>query len=71
VEKYCPLGNSEKEYLESFFVNEECSMRRLTRIIKVARTIADMEESGEIREEHITEAIRFRSIDKKYWGDIL
>jgi magnesium chelatase family protein len=71
VEKYCTLGEEEKEYLESFFLNEECSMRRLTRIIKVARTIADMEESAEIKEEHITEAVRFRSIDKKYWGDML
>jgi magnesium chelatase family protein len=71
VEKYCALGEEEKEYLESFFLNEECSMRRLTRIIKVARTIADMEESAGIKEEHITEAVRFRSIDKKYWGDML
>lgn len=70
IEKYCRLGKREKEYLESCFLSEEYSMRKLTRIIKVARTIADMEESGDIREEHITEAVRFRSIDKKYWGEL-
>lgn len=71
VEKYCCLGRGERDYLESFFTKGDCSMRRLTRIIKVARTIADMDESEAIREEHITEAVRFRSIDKKYWGDTL
>ena len=51
-------------------MNEEYSMRRISRIIKVARTIADMEECADIREEHITEAVRFRSIDKRYWGSM-
>lgn len=68
MEKYCPLGREEQAYLESFFQGEECSMRRLTRVIKVARTIADMEESDRIEERHITEAICLRSINKKYWG---
>ena len=70
IEKYCYLGRKEKEYLESCFLNEEYSMRRISRIIKVARTIADMEECADIREEHITEAVRFRSIDKRYWGSM-
>ena len=70
IEKYCSLGRKEKEYLESCFLNEEYSMRRISRIIKVARTIADMEECADIREEHITEAVRFRSIDKRYWGSM-
>lgn len=70
IENYCPLGKAEREYLETFFWEGGCSMRKLSRIIKVARTIADMEESDAIRENHITEAVRFRSIDRKYWGEI-
>lgn len=68
IRKYCPLGANEQEYLESFFESEDCSMRRLNRIIKVARTIADMDGKEKIEEKHITEAVRFRSISKKYWG---
>ncbi|MCH5264857.1 MAG: YifB family Mg chelatase-like AAA ATPase [Lachnospiraceae bacterium] len=68
MEKYCPLGKAQKEYLKEFFQEEDCSMRRLSKIIRVARTIADMEQSVEITEEHITEAVCLRSINKKYWG---
>lgn len=68
IEKYCPLGKREREYLEAFFLEGDCSMRRLNRIIRVARTVADMEGSADIQERHITEAVRFRSIDRKYWG---
>lgn len=68
MKKYCSLGKAEQEYLAEFFRDGECSMRQLSRIIKVARTIADREESAGILEEHITEAVRFRSINKKYWG---
>lgn len=70
IQKYCYLEKSEREYLESFFLDGGCSMRRLNRIIKVARTIADMEECEQIKEPHITEAVRFRSIDRKYWGEL-
>jgi len=44
------------------------SVRRLCRIVRVSRTIADLEESDTILESHITEAVRFRSVDRKYWG---
>jgi len=68
LEKYCPLKKEERDYLKEFFLKEECSMRRLSRVIRVARTLADMDESSDIEERHITEAICFRSIDRKYWG---
>lgn len=68
LRKYCPLGRAEREYLELFFRDGDCSMRKLARILKVARTIADLEGESRIREDHITEAIRFRSVDRKYWG---
>ena len=68
MQKYCPLGKEETEYLEEFFEAEECSMRRLTRVIRVARTIADREESEEITVDHLARAISLRNINKKYWG---
>ena len=66
--KYCPLARSEMDYLEDFFHAEECSARKIARILKVARTIADMEGSVQIRAPHITEAVCLRGIDRKYWG---
>lgn len=66
--KYCSLGRAEQEYLELYFQDGDCSMRKISRIIKVARTIADLEGKSSINENHITEAIRFRSVDRKYWG---
>lgn len=70
LEYYCLLGEEEKEFLAIYWEKEDCSMRKVTRILRVARTIADMEQSEKVTEEHIAEAIRFRGIDKKYWGDL-
>ena len=69
MKKYCGLGREEENFLKEFFETEECSMRRISRVIQVARTIADMEEAEQIQEEHLAEAICFRSISRKYWGD--
>lgn len=68
IEKYCPLGKAEKAYLAMLFQDENFSMRRITRIIRVSRTIADLDGAEKITEDHITEAARFRSVDRKYWG---
>lgn len=68
MKKYCVMGTAEKELLEFLFHEEQMSVRRLCRIVRVSRTIADLEESDTILESHITEAVRFRSVDRKYWG---
>lgn len=68
LEKYCPMGEREQEFLALFFQEGSCSMRKISRIVKVARTIADLEESASIQENHLTEAMRFRSADRNYWG---
>lgn len=68
IEKYCYLDEKCKRILELAFNKLGLSARAYTRIIKVSRTIADLEEKKYIEEKHLAEAIQYRSLDKKY-GD--
>lgn len=69
INTYCKLGKSEQLLLEKAFIRMNLSARAYHRILKVARTIADMDGSDFIREKHISEAICYRSLDKKYWEE--
>ena len=60
VEKYCRLSQKEELWLEQFIDERELSYRSYVRILKVARTIADMEESKDIQENHLMEAVNLR-----------
>lgn len=71
LSKYCSLDKKEKEYLSMLFENEKNSMRAVVRTIRVARTIADLEGCEIIQENHLTEAMRFRSVGQNYWGETL
>ena len=66
IEKYCNLDKRCEKILEKVFNKLELSARAYGRILKVARTIADMDEYEEIKEKHILEAIQYRNLDKKY-----
>jgi magnesium chelatase family protein len=68
TEKYCELNNVSKKMLEIAFEKLGLSARAYYKILKVARTIADLENKEKIEEKHIAEAIQYRSLDKKY-GD--
>lgn len=70
IKKYCKLGMEEKKVLEKAFEQLNLSARAYHRILKVARTIADLEDEEQIRVSHLYEAISYRSIDKKYWGEM-
>lgn len=69
VEKYCPLRKNEKKMLEDLFHTMDLSARAYHRLIKVARTIADIEESEEISEVHLAEAVCYRAEERIYGGE--
>ena len=67
IEKYCKLNREAKNVLELAFNKLGLSARAYGRILKVARTIADLSGKENIETSHIAEAIQYRSLDKKYW----
>lgn len=64
---YCRLGREEEKIMEEAYKRLNLSARAYHRILKVARTIADLEGAEEININHLSEAICYRSMDKKYW----
>ena len=64
IAEFCRLDNKGEELLQSAFRKLRLSVRAYERILKVARTIADLEEKQNIEFKHIAEAIQYRSLDK-------
>ncbi len=67
IEKFCRIDAQSSELLNNVFDKLGLSARAHARILKVARTIADLEASPDIQFNHIAEAIQYRSLDKKFW----
>lgn len=69
VRHYCRLSGRDEEFFKLLFQSMGLSARAYGRILKVARTIADLEESEWIEHDHLCEAVGYRGIGEKYWGE--
>ncbi len=67
VKKYCALDNVGEALLKNAFTKLNMTARASTRVLKVARTIADLDGSIDVLSKHVAEAIQYRSLDRKYW----
>lgn len=68
IKKYCKISHESDKMLRYAFEKMNLSARGYNRILKVARTIADLDGSENIQDNHVMEAISYRSLDGKYWG---
>jgi magnesium chelatase family protein len=68
TEMHCDLDDAGQKLLEDAFKHLDLSARAYYKILRVARTIADLENSTRIEMAHIAEAIGYRTLDRKYWN---
>jgi magnesium chelatase family protein len=68
IRSYCELGTDSERMLERAMQQQGLSARAHDRILKVARTIADLEGNPQIEGKHIAEAIQYRSLDRTFWA---
>lgn len=68
IRQHCRISESGQNLLRTAMESLDLSARAYDRILKVARTIADLDASDSIRTEHLAEAIQYRSMDRANWG---
>jgi magnesium chelatase family protein len=67
IRRHCRLGDECERVLEAAMTRLGLSARAYDRILKVSRTVADLEGSDDIRPAHLAEAVGYRSLDRSYW----
>lgn len=67
LQKHCPLDSEAQELLRAAITELHFSARAYDRILKVARTIADLAAQEMIQPEHVSEAIQYRTLDRQLW----
>ena len=68
IRKFCGISAESEKLLENAVTRMGLSARAHDRILKVARTIADLEASENIQTKHLSEAIQYRTLDRDYWS---
>jgi magnesium chelatase family protein len=68
LKAFCELDEPARELLKHAMAEYNLSARAYDRILKVARTIADLAGSEKITGDHLSEAIQFRTLDRQIWG---
>jgi len=68
VEKMCSLEKDGEDFLKQIFASNSFSARAYHKILKLSRTIADLEGAEQISVKHLSEAVCYRNVDRKYWG---
>ncbi len=68
LRKICKIGEAGHQLLKNAMEKLSLSARAYDRILKVSRTIADLDQSPDIKTEHLAEAIHYRSLDRETWG---
>ncbi|MEI7448537.1 MAG: YifB family Mg chelatase-like AAA ATPase [Desulfomonile sp.] len=66
IKKHCPMGTESMNFLEKAFTKLGLSARAYHRVLKIARTIADLDSAEEIQTAHVAEAVQYRSLDRRY-----
>ena len=70
LESHCSIDDKSKNLIKTAMLKLGLSARAFDRILKVARTVADLDQSDNIDLKHISEAIQYRSLDKGNWGNM-
>ena len=68
TKKFCKLSQDCQSLMEQAFQSLKLSARAHDKILKIARTIADLEGKEDIQPNHIAEAVSYRGLDRKYWN---
>ncbi|QIG89988.1 YifB family Mg chelatase-like AAA ATPase [Chryseobacterium sp. POL2] len=68
IEKHCQLDDMSQTLIKLAMAKLNLSARAYDRILKVSRTIADLDASKDIQSQHISEAIQYRSLDREFWN---
>ena len=68
LKSFCDLAAAPRELLKHALTEYNLSARAYDRIVKVARTIADLAAAEDINGDHVSEAIQYRSLDRQLWG---
>jgi magnesium chelatase family protein len=68
LRQFCAIDESTKAMLDQAMTDMNLSARAYDRILKVARTIADLAGADAITSDHVSEAVQYRTLDRQLWG---